>query len=207
MREPVPERRAAVPRPLVVGFAAFVVLMVALVATSLRRREAPVHAPSSPTRTRAAGWERAGDTLTLDATDEVRWRRASLTLGRALDDTAGWELAGRRHRVTVAGALADLGAVSWDSARAGAGTRWIASTPREDGNAAIRRWYRYDFTTHLLAPAGHVYLLRTHAGRVWKLQVLGYYCPGVRAGCLTIRYAPLEAAAAHATETADRLPP
>lgn len=193
--------RGAVPRPLLFGFAAFVVVLATLVATSLRRREAPVHAPSSATRVRAPGWERAGDTLTLDATDAARWRRASLTLGRALttSDTAAWELAVRRHHITVDGAIADLGRVPWDGARAPVDARWVASRPQEDANAAIAHWYRYDFTTHLLAPDGRVFALRTRAGRTWKLQVVGYYCPGVRAGCLTIRYAPLDEAARDAT--------
>jgi hypothetical protein len=184
------------PRPLLIGFATFVVAMVALVAASLRRREAPVRAPSSATRVRAAGWERAGDTLTLDATDAERWRRASLALGRALaaSDTATWEIAARRHRITVAGAIADLGAVAWDSVRVPADARWVASRPQEDANAALAHWYRYDFTTHLLEADGRVFALRSPSGRLWKLQVLGYYCPGVRAGCLTLRYAPLDEA-------------
>ena len=43
----------------------------------------------------------------------------------------------------------------------------------------------------LLEAKAHVYALRTRQGRTWKVQVLSYYCPGLRAGCLTIRYAPL----------------
>jgi hypothetical protein len=48
--------------------------------------------------------------------------------------------------------------------------------------------------THLLAPSGHVYALRARDGRFWKLEVLGYYCPGLTPGCVTLRYAPLESA-------------
>ena len=178
------------PPLLLAGLAAFVLVLAWLVALSLRRREAPVFAPTAPGRVRAGTW--ATDTLTLDASGEVAWRYASLTSGRvlAVPDTAGWELAARRYRLTVAGELADLGAVAWDSARAIAATRWVRSRPSEDGNPADR-WYRYGFVTHLLEPNGHVLALRTRDGRRYKLQVLGYYCPGVRAGCLTIRYAPL----------------
>lgn len=181
------------PPLLLAGFAVFVLVLVYLVASSLRRREAPVWAPTTATRLRAPAWARSGDTLTLDARDQDRWRYASLAAGRVLSppDTAGWELAARRHRLTVSGELADLGVVSWEAARPTDATRWIASRPTEPGNAGDR-WYRYGFVTHLLEPNGHVLAVRTRAGRSWKVQVLGYYCPGVRAGCLTIRYAPLD---------------
>jgi hypothetical protein len=36
-----------------------------------------------------------------------------------------------------------------------------------------------------------VFALRTRDGALWKLQVIGYYCPRLVAGCLTLRYAPL----------------
>src|SRR4051812_24616558 len=178
------------PPLLLAGLAAFIAVLGYLVVSSLRRREAPVFAPTAAARTRAASWTVGGDTLTLETSDTETWRYASLADGRALalPDTAGWELAARRYRLTVAGALADLGDVAWDDARPGPATPWVASRPAEQGNAADR-WYRYGVVTHLLEPNGHVYALRTHAGRTWKLQVLGYYCPGVRAGCLTVRYA------------------
>lgn len=182
-----------VPPPLLAGFAAFALVLAYLVASSLRRREAPVWAPTTTTRVRAPTWARGGDTLTLDATHPDRWRYASLALGRVLSppDTAAWEVAARRHRLTVAGELADLGMVPWEAARPTGATRWIGSRPAEPGNAGDR-WYRYGFVTHMLEPNGHVFALRTRAGRSWKVQVLGYYCPGVRSGCLTIRYAPLD---------------
>lgn len=187
-------RAASAPLPLLVGFGLFVVALGYLVAASLTRRHAPVFVPSPTVRARAGDWRRVGDTLTLDATDGERWRFASLTQGRALTapDTAGWELAARRYRVTVAGALADLGPVAFDSARVAPTTRFVASSSHEDANEAIRHWYEYSLVTHLLTANGHVYALRTTAGRLWKLQVVGYYCPGLVAGCLTLRYAPLE---------------
>jgi hypothetical protein len=53
----------------------------------------------------------------------------------------------------------------------------------------LPRWYRYDFLAHLLRPAGQAYTLRTDLGTGVTLEVLGYYCPGPTAGCLTFRYA------------------
>jgi hypothetical protein len=189
-------RTARAPLPLLLGFGLFVVALGYLVATSLHRRDAPVFMPSPPFRARAANWTRGGDTLTLDATDGEQWRRASLTLGRPLaaSDTARWDLAARRYRITVDGALADLGPVPFPAARLGTSARFVESRPGEVENEAARHWYRYSLVTHLLTPDGHVYALRTTDGRLWKLQLLGYYCPGLTPGCVTLRYAPLSAA-------------
>lgn len=191
---------ARAPLPLLIGFALFVAGLGYMLTASLARREARVFTPSPTLRVRSARWQDGGDTLTLDATDGDRWRRASLTLGRplAVGDTARWEIAARRYRVTVAGALADLGAVSFETASIGPSTRFVASRVEEMENEAIRRWYRYSLVTHLLTPNDHVYALRSADGSVWKLQVLGYYCPGLTPGCLTVRYAPLERGGASA---------
>jgi hypothetical protein len=192
-----PRRRAArAPLPLLIGFGLFVAGLGYMVAASLARRDAPVFVPTSQARVRSSAWMRTGDTLTLDATDGARWRFASLTLGHPLDgaDTARWELAARRYRLTVAGAIADLGTVPFETARAGPGARFIASQPGEMENAAIGHWYRYSLITHLLEPDGRVYALRTTDGALWKLQILGYYCPGLTPGCVTMRYALLTGA-------------
>lgn len=185
--------RRQMPVPLLVGFGLFVAAIGSLLAASLARRRASVFAPSPAVRARAASWARAGDTLTLDARDGARWRYASLSLGRPLlaGERAPWELAARRYRITVAGALADLGPVAFERARVVSGARFVPSVPGETANAAIRHWYRYGLLTHLLTPDDHVYALRSPAGSLWKLQVIGYYCPGLVAGCLTVRYAPL----------------
>ena len=182
------------PLPLLIGFAVFVLGLGYMVVASLARREVAVFMPSPPTRARAADWTRTGDTITLDAGDGERWRFASLTAGRALagSDTADWELAARRYRVTVAGALADLGVVPFASARVDRTTHFVESRRGETVNGAIQHWYRYSFVTHLLTPAGHVYAVRTREGRLWKVEVLGYYCPGLTPGCLTLRYAPMD---------------
>ena len=93
-------RAASAPLPLLMGFGLFVATLVYLVAVSLTRRDAPVYTPSSAARARPADWVRAGDTLTIDATDGDRWHFVSLTEGRLLtgSDTARWQLAARRYR-------------------------------------------------------------------------------------------------------------
>lgn len=55
-------------------------------------------------------------------------------------------------------------------------------------NPALAHWYRYSFVTHLLRPNGHVFLVRARSGALVKLEFLGYYCPGTRAGCPTFRW-------------------
>jgi hypothetical protein len=196
MDESQPQRppSARAPLPLTIGFALFVAALGYMIVASLAQREAPVFTPSASSRVRAAGWRERGDTLTIDATDGDRWRYASLAIGRTLDgaDTTRWDIAARRYRLTVDGALADLGRVSFDSARVSPATRFVASRPGEVENEAIRRWYGYSMTTHLLTPGSRVYALRTRDGTLWKLQLLGYYCPRLTAGCVTLRYAPIQ---------------
>src|SRR5687768_13662033 len=179
----------AVPLPLLAGFGAFVAVLAYLLVVSLTRREAPVFPPSTTERVRAPGWMRAGDTLTLDATRAEAWTYASLTQGRVLtpSDTAAWDVAVQRYRVRAAGEVRDLGAVPFERASADdiAG-RIVAGAPRHE----LGRWYRYSFVTHLLEPAGHTYTVRGADGQRWRVQVVSYYCPGVRAGCMSLRYAP-----------------
>jgi hypothetical protein len=195
----VNDRKALVaPIPLLVLFGAFIVAIVYIVAASFVRRDAPVFSASPVERTRAANWERVGDTLTIDASDGDRWQYVSLVRGRLLvpPDTAGWDIAVQRYRVITppSGGIADLGAASFDGARVEKSSQFVSTTGVELlENDAIKHWYRYNLLTHLLEPNGHVFAVRTAAGMLWKLAVLSYYCPRLEAGCLTVRYAPIAA--------------
>ena len=171
-------RRGAAPLPLLIGFAVFIVAMGYLIVSSLTRRTALTFAPSVTAR---------GDTLTVDATDGQRWRYVSLTQRRVLSapDTTGWEIAVRRYNVIANGDVVDLGQATFDTVR---------TTPlaQEANSSAIPKWYRYSLLTHLLEPNGHVYAVRAVGGSLFKLQILSYYCPGLAAGCLTLRFAPID---------------
>jgi hypothetical protein len=188
-------RREAPPLPLLVGFAVFLLVMGYLVASSFTRRSAPTFAPTAEGRVRAPGWERAGDTITVDATDGNDWRYVSLTVGRVLTvpDTAGWEIAVRRYNLVPRWPAADLGAADFDAPGRGREGPWagaqLGAAPADTGGA-IGRWYRYSLLTHLLESKRHVYVVRAARGDRFKLQVLSYYCPGLTAGCVTLRYAP-----------------
>lgn len=179
---------------LVSGFTLFVAAMVYLVASSLGGRSAPEFDPTPPGRARLAGASRDVDTLTIDARDARTWHFASLTAHAVLTppDTAGWDLAVRRHRIIGGGLIADLGAIAFDSVTRSPRTGFVANhVERDTSNAAIGRWYRYSMLSHLLEPNGHLFAVRTRDGRDFKVQVLSYYCRGLDAGCLTVRYARL----------------
>jgi hypothetical protein len=189
-------RGLAAPLPLLVLFGAFLVAIVYLVTASLTRRTAPEYAPSPLTRVRGANWEHVGDTLTIDATDGDRWRYVSLSRGIVLPDadSTAADIAVQRYRVITpsGGAVADLGAITFDQARDVGSPPFVATKPgTPPENAAIEHWYRYNLLTHLLEPNGHVFAVRARSGTIWKLAVLSYYCPHLEAGCLTVRYAPL----------------
>jgi hypothetical protein len=156
----------------------FVVVMAYLVAASLTRRTAPAFAP---------GVEARGDTLTVDATDGERWRYVSLTRRRVLSppDTTAWEIAVRRYNVIANGDAVDLGRAAFDSVRD------LPAVAGEANSSAIPKWYRYNLLTHLLEPTGHVYAVRAGGGPTYKVEILSYYCPGLTAGCMTLRFAPL----------------
>jgi hypothetical protein len=101
-----------------------------------------------------------GETLlTVDARAESEWRYVDLDTGTA---------------------LAPGDSAGWDLAV----QRFRLRTPEGE----LVRWYTYGFMTHLLEPAGLVYEVSTSEGRRATIEVVSYYCPGLQAGCLTLRY-------------------
>jgi hypothetical protein len=191
------ERGSRAPIVLIGGFALFLLAIVGLVGSSFARREVPVFRPTPLGRARAPLRDGATDTLTIDATASDRWQRVSLERG-ALADTSGdraWDIAVRRHHIIAGDAIADLGAVPFDRVpRAPSGGYLANSAGSDTSNVAIGRWYTYSLWSHLLTSRGHTYVVRTPGGSYVKLEVLSYYCPELRAGCMTFRYAFLPAA-------------
>ena len=176
------------PLPLVAGFALFVAGIAGIVAASVSRPTVATFAPTARGGARSPG---GVDTVTLDARDESRWVFFDLADGRTLlpPDTAGWDVAVRRFHVIVADAAANLGAADFDAVAAAPESGFVATVPaRDTSNAAIERWYRYGMLTHLLTPRGDVHVVRGRDGTFAALEMLSYYCPGVRPGCMTFRY-------------------
>jgi hypothetical protein len=140
--------------------------------------------------------------VTINATSPDEWRFFSFEHGVLPGRAAGkeWDLAFRRFHIianggagfTGRGGIAQLGPAPFDSVTATASTGFTPTTLQgsDSINAATARWYRYSFTSHLLMPLGDPYLVRSADGRhTFKMQILGYYCPGATPGCVTIRWA------------------
>jgi hypothetical protein len=167
----------------------FVLAIGYLIVAATIPKEAAVFAPSDVAP--AVIDSLVHDTVTIDAGDPVAWQFFDFDRGSVVlpPDTGGWDLAVRRFTIVAADAVADLGVVDFDQV-GGAGNTAFVSTSfgRDTVNTAIERWYRYSMLSHLMEPAGHVYIVRTAAGRYAKMELLGYYCPGMVAGCPTFRY-------------------
>ena len=176
------------PLPLIVGFTGFLAVIAFILAASLLRPKM-AEFPPTPAGVRPPGTTGV-DTVTIDARDPARWRFFSLDRGILEEpDTADWDLAFRRFHVIVSGAAADAGSVDFHQPIALPDSAFAATTfARDTLNAALARWYRYGFISHLLRPNGHIYLVRTRQGALVKLEVLGYYCPGSQPGCFTLRW-------------------
>lgn len=150
----------------------FVAFLAVLLAQSLAPKRIDTftlgaHAPRPPVAGRT-------DTVTLDVRDGAQWHYYDLDRGAVLmpPDTQGWDVAARRFQLRVPVAPAP------------------STSPSVDESGNLPRWYRYDFLAHLLRPTGQAYRLPTDGGLDVVLEVLGYYCPGPIAGCLTITYTP-----------------
>jgi hypothetical protein len=173
------------------GVGAIVVVVVTLVALTLRPPAVPTYAPTPPAP-RDAGRALVGPVLyTVDATDPDVWRAFSFRLGSVIEGGGAADLAFRRYSI-VAGpgaGIRDLGEARFDDVRAVPADGYLANEGRADPrNPAIAAWYTYGFFTHVLTPRPRVWAVRTTDGRYAKLQIVGYYCPGAQPGCLTFRY-------------------
>ena len=181
------------------GVAAVAVVAVVFVAMTLRHPTVPTYAPTS-LAPRDVGSALVGPvTYTVDATDPARWQHFSFRVGAVVDerDAGGWDLAFRRYQIIAnagpgfsgRGGIADLGVVAFDQIQTVPTTGYEANESRPDPrNPAIAGWYQYGFFSHVLSPKPHVWAVRTADGRYAKLELVGYYCPGSRPGCVTFRY-------------------
>ena len=134
---------------------------------------------------------------TVDATSGERWVHFSFHLGAVVDDATEWDLGFRRYQIIAnsgpgfsgKAAIADLGTVRFDEVRTVPATGYRETEAMPDlRNPAIAGWYQYGFFSHVLSPKPHVWAVRTMDGRYAKLEILAYYCPGSRPGCVTFRY-------------------
>ena len=164
--------------------------VVSLVALTLRQPMVPTYSPTPPAP-RDVGAALVGPVLyTVDATVPDAWRTFSFQLGSVVESNAG-DLAFRRYSIVagIGAGIRDLGDRRFDDVRTVPSDGYSANEGRgEPRNPAIASWYDYGFFTHVLSPKPHVWAVRTVDGRYAKMQIVGYYCPGARPGCLTFRY-------------------
>jgi hypothetical protein len=182
---------------LVIG--ALVLAALLLVLTSLRRPEVATFMPTVPEAVEVGERLVGPVTYTVDASGPEAWRFFDFSRA-ALVDAPGardWDLAFRRFNVIAnggagfagGGGALDLGEVEFDSVSVLPADGYRENAPGRDSvNVALRRWYDYGFSSHLLTPKPRVYAIRTADGRYAKLEFLSYYCPGALPGCLTFRY-------------------
>jgi hypothetical protein len=182
------------------GATAVIVVVVTLVALSLRRPDVKTYTPT-PAAPADAGNVLVGPIVyTVDATSPELWRYFSFRVGSVVDGPGprDWDLGFRRFQIIAnggqgfqgEGAIRDLGAVPFDSVRAVPEDGYARSVSTPDpANPAIAHWYSYGFFSHVLTPKPHVWAVRTADGRYAKLEIVSYYCPGAQPGCVTFRYA------------------
>lgn len=172
---------------------------VILVATTLRAPEMPSYPPTPPAPVEVGARKVGSITVTVDASAGDKWVYFDFSRSSVVESPGPWEwdLAFRRYRIIAnggpgfagEGGVLPLPGAQFDSVAAVPKTGYVVARAEGDSlNSALERWYDYSWTSHVLKPKQVVYALRTADGRYAKLQILGYYCPGARAGCLTLRY-------------------
>ncbi|MFW6084727.1 MAG: HmuY family protein [Gemmatimonadota bacterium] len=178
----------------------FVAVIGLVVASSVSRPETPVFRPSSlEAREREVKPGLFGpDTVTLDARRDDRWTRFDLARGTVAGPGEPWDLAVKRYRLAVNGGDGFAGEggarrldAPFDAVREAPAAGYEPSRVSGGGdtvNSVLDGWYGYSLFSHLLEPEPATFVVRTHDGKYAKVGILGYYCPGPEAGCLTFEY-------------------
>ncbi|MFQ5888849.1 MAG: HmuY family protein [Gemmatimonadota bacterium] len=180
--------------------ALFLLLLAALVATSLWRREPPAF-PITHRTPQEAGDSLGRGLVTLDARDRRAWVRFDFSRSAVVEsgEPAGWDVAARRHRLIVNGGqgfaghggVIEVTGTPYEAVGEAPDEGYTGSRVTAGGdsvNSVFDGWYRYGFFSHLLEPKPATYIVRTADGRYAKLRILSYYCPGAEPGCLTFEY-------------------
>lgn len=179
--------------------ASLVLVAVLFVIRALGRKDVVTFVPTDPTPVEVGAVKVGPDTITISATGEEGWSFFDFSRGSVVDAPGprDWDLAFLRHRIVANGGAAfagdggivELDATDFDAVSVVPLSGYIGSPqPGDTANAAIERWYDYNWTSHILEPRPTVWAVRTADGRYAKLRILGYYCPGANAGCMTFEF-------------------
>jgi len=140
--------------------------------------------------------------FTIDARSRQDWVYFSFEKGIAVptsQDAPDWDLGFRRNDLLTnggetnplgIGGAVDLGDVPLAEAVAPSNDFLLDATHEERGleNPALHKWYKYNWTTHIVTSKNHTYALRTPAGDVVLLTFVSYYCEDGSSGCVTFQY-------------------
>jgi HmuY protein len=142
---------------------------------------------------------------TLDARDKENWTFFDLDQGTIIAsafEEPDWDLAFRRTKLLTNSGITnpvgrvgavDLGALDLEIAVPPSSPEFVVDAlGGDDGddqrNAAISRWYNYDFIRHVIVARDDVYLVLTSDGGSVLIQFDSYYCEDDSPGCVTFRY-------------------
>lgn len=177
----------------------FLVVIGLVLASSVSRPETPVFTPSTLEAREVVPKLLGPDTVTLDARHDDRWTRFDLGRGTVANPGEPWDLAVKRYRLVVNGGHGFPGEAGvfrvdrpFDTVIEAPNGGYRPSRVSDGGdtvNTVLEGWYGYSLFSHLLEPEPATFVIRTHDGKYAKIGILGYYCPGPEAGCLTFEYA------------------
>ncbi len=163
-------------------------------------------AQSSRVASRAVGEHMVS---TIDASDSKQWTAVDLDEGarEVPFALAQWDLALSRFHIRARGGASGNGAVevavladvSFEAVTAVSASAFRVDQPDgDDANSDLdtvfespESWYRYDVSTHVLTPRKLVYVIKTDAQRLFKIQVEDYYDEAGTPGFVTMRWQPL----------------
>lgn len=143
-------------------------------------------------------------TTRLDATAEASWRNLDLETG--MEAETGWDLSGQRFHLKLNGGISGTDGVEvaplatpFAAVTAAPTTGWLTDAddgkdPNMDPDYAFEQgdgWYDYNPQTHVLTPRPLVWVVRTGADNVIKLEIEAYYDEAGSSAHWKLHWAPL----------------
>lgn len=142
--------------------------------------------------------------LVIDATSETDWVGLDLDASE-LTDAEGetWDLAFQRFEIKSNGGISGDGGVEavpvpgsdFDGLTEAPADGWRTDAPDSNDDDvpeyALVDWYVYDYDTHLLAVADHMWVIRSTEGALFKLAFDSYYDDVGTPAKISLEFAPL----------------
>ena len=141
--------------------------------------------------------------FTIDATDSTVWIYFDLTSGTIIEpntpeDSTEWDLKFQRYDIGVNGGVSGTAGVmvafeegvydSFDDITVIPERSWHTDTEDTDDDGkpeyAIKDWFDYDISTHVLTPKNIVYFIQT-SEYSYKFRIVDYYGPNGSSGYMS----------------------